>query len=106
MKGDLDGTLNIVTGMGIITSREKIRQIRNKQNWNFISDEYFSKDSMREKLYKSEVHDICKLLVKTNFNVKETTKLFNIQHDYEVSKRAVATICYKQRWLDISRLYF
>ena len=104
--GDLDETLNIVTGMGIITSRENIRQIRNKQTWKFISDEYFSKDSMREKLYKSEVHDICKLLIKTNFNVKETTKLFNIQHDYEVSERSVANICYKQRWFDISRLYF
>jgi hypothetical protein len=87
-------------------NRNMIESIRNKQSWTFISDKYFSHEDFRQRLVPEEAEDICKLLLQTDMDCRETLIRFNRSHGYEVNLRTVQRIKDGEMWKSVSSKYF
>lgn len=84
-----------------------IKSIKYKQNWTHISDKYFGINTFRKMLTSDIVEDICKILVKCDFNIKETqTMLKEIYPDMDFSYKCIQHIKLGNTWRHVSEKYF
>ena len=87
-------------------NRNMVESIRNKQTWDFISDNYFSYEDFRQRLRPDEVREICELLLINQMDCNAVLDEFNNSHDYRTTLRTIQRIKGKEMWKTVSDDYF
>ena len=105
-KGVIKDIMTNLHDENIDISISVLNNILYKRSWIEISDKYFERNQFQHHLIENDVVEICELLLKMNFNVKDVVRIFNETHDIVLTKRNVYRILEKTRWKHVADRYF
>ena len=105
-KGVIKDIMSNLHDENINISISVLNNILYKRSWIEISDRYFKKNEFHQHLTEENVIEICKILIETDFNVKDTVRIFNETHDITLTKRNAYKILEKVRWKHVADRYF
>lgn len=86
--------------------KDIVRSVVNKSSHASISDKYFSRDDFRHRFRESEINELCKLIIKNNFNVDKTFQEFNDGRNLRIPRRSIVRIINKEMWTSVSDKFF
>lgn len=83
-----------------------VKNVTNKVTHTSVSDRYFTKNDFRHKFRPDEIHELCRIINKNEFDIDKTLEEFNNNRTLKISRRSIERIIGKEMWVSVSNMYF